>query len=790
MKILFWLLDPSYEVVHGEPQIKLWGIDGEGRRVLLIDHSFKPYFYVLPDPNLALNELVERIKVLSSEDSSILNVEVVDRRYYGRPVKALRITCKVPASIPVYREKVASVLGVREVLEADIRFYVRYIIDHQMNPCGWHEVEVEEEDVKGYNVEAVYRVLSPPKPIPKYDLPRLRLLAFDIECYNSAGTPKPHKDPVIIISTVTSGGGRKQFLAQDHDDGAALKDFIRYVQSYDPDVIAGYNSNGFDWPYLIDRVKNLGLAKLAISREGSEPQRSTYGHISITGRASIDLLNYAEDLVDVKVKTLDNVADYLGVMRKDSRTNIDYVDIAKYWDDAEKRGLLLKYAMEDAVSTYGIAEKVIPFAAQLASITGMPLDQVLAASVGFRVEHHIMRNAFLREELIPNRVERPYSPYRGAIVLKPKPGIHENIAVIDFSAMYPHLMIKYNIGFDSYIREGEGASDYYVAPEVGHRFVKDPRSLYGSMLQKLIEARQHIREAMKGLNPQDPNYLLLDNRQRAIKVLANASYGYLGWVGARFYVKACAEATTAYGRYMIAEANKLALSHGLEVIYSDTDSIFVRYDPEKVNRFIRDVEEKLELEVKIDKLYRVLFFTEAAKKYAGLTNDGLIDVVGFEAVRGDWCALAQEVQTKVLEIILRQKNVHGAVNYVKDVIRRIRRGETPLKELIIWKTLTREFEEYEVEAAHITAAKMLLNAGYKLEVGDKVGYVVVKGKGERLADRVKPYIMAKADEIDYEYYAVKQVVPSALRILKYFGVSEGELVSAGRQATLFDFSRR
>ncbi|RLF11347.1 MAG: DNA polymerase II [Thermoprotei archaeon] len=792
MELTFWLLDPSYTVVEGVPEVRLWGITDDGRRVLVKDRGFRPYFYVLPKREADLSKLKENILALSLPDHPILSVEEVEKKYLGKPVKVLKVTCQQPPSIPTYREKVKRLSSVEEVLEADIRFYIRYMIDNQVEPCGWHQVKVREvppSEAKGFKVDAVYEALEPPKPLPPAPPPKLKVLAFDIECYSETGTPKPHKDPVIIISVVTNSGDKRHFLADGKDDRKVLEGFVSFVKEFDPDVIVGYNSNFFDWPYLVDRAKKVGI-KLDVSREGTEPQPSVYGHYSIVGRGAVDLYNYAEGLTEVKVKTLENVADYLKVMSKDRRTMIEYTELYRYWDDPSKRDLLLKYAMEDAESTFGIAEKTLPFLIQLSNLTGLPLDQVVAASVGFRVEFHLLRHAYLEGELAPNRVERPYSPYRGAIVLKPRPGIHENIAVIDFSSMYPHLMIKYNIGFDSYLPPGEPPPDegFYEAPEVKHRFKKTPPSLYRRMLEKLLEARAKIREQMKGLDPHSPEYTILDNRQQAVKVLANASYGYLGWVGARFYMKPCAEATAAYGRQTIMKANQLAKEYGLDVIYSDTDSLFVKYEEGKVEEFINRVEKEVEIELKVDKIYSVLFFTEAAKKYAGLLSDGTIDVVGFEAVRGDWCSLAQEVQTRVLELVLKEKSVQAAVRYVQDVVTKLRKGEVPLKELVIWKTLTKSFEEYEVEAAHVTAAKKLLEAGYGLEVGDKVGYVIVKGPSDKLADKAMPYIMVKPEDVDYEYYATRQVVPSALRVLRYFNVKEDELLAGRKQTSLFDFT--
>ncbi|MEM4699423.1 MAG: DNA polymerase domain-containing protein [Candidatus Nezhaarchaeales archaeon] len=789
MELKFWLLDPSYTVVRGVPEVRLWGIAEDGRRILIKDRGFRPYFYVLPKKGSDIELVKDSILALSSPDAPILGIELMQRKYLGKPVNVLKVTCLQPQSVPVYREKIKRVAQVEDVLEADIRFYIRYLIDNQVEPCGWHVVEVKEgAKENGLRVDAVYETLSPPRPLPPAPPPSLRVLAFDIECYSESGAPKPHKDPVIIISAATIEGGREQFVASDLDDREVLSEFTSFIKKYDPDVIVGYNSNLFDWPYLVARAKRLGL-RLDISREGTEPQPSVYGHYSIVGRASVDLYNYAEDLAEVKVKTLENVADYLKVMSKDARTTIEYTEIPKYWKEGALRKKLLKYAMEDAESTLGIAEKALPFLYQLSNLTGLPLDQVAAASVGFRVESHLMRHAFLEGELAPNRIERPYSPYKGAIVLKPRPGIHENVAVIDFSSMYPHIMIKYNIGFDTYIPPDEAfEGEFFEAPEVKHKFRKRPPSLYRKVLERLLEARAKIREQMRGLDPSDPNYIILDNRQQAIKVLANASYGYLGWVGARFYMKPCAEATAAYGRQTILKANKLAKDYGLDVIYSDTDSLFVKYVKGKVEEFIKRVEEEVGIELKIDKVYTVLFFTEAAKKYAGLLSDGRVDVVGFEAVRGDWCGLAQEVQTKVLELVLREKSVQGAVKYVQEVIRKLRRGEVPMKELIIWKTLAKSFEEYEVEAAHVAAARRLMEAGFSLEVGDKVGFVIVKGASDKLADRAVPYVLAKPEEIDYEYYVTKQVVPSVLRVLKYFNIKEEELLAGRRQVSLFDFT--
>lgn len=787
MKLKFWILDVNYGLVGSIPEIRLWGIAEDGSRIVVLDRSFRPYFYLLVEEGR--EEDVKRTVEKYASRFRILKVELVDKRYFGRPVKALKVTCQIPKDVPRIREELARLPGVKEVLEADIRFYMRYMIDNDIYPSAWHEVEAEEvEKPAGWDVEKVYLAKRPPKFVTSDVPPPLLVYAFDIECYNKLGEPIAERDPVIIIASTTNKGDKAIFAAEDKNDRTIIQRFVEDLRRKNPDIVVGYNSNRFDWPYLITRARK-NKVRLDVSRSGGAPVQSVYGHYSITGRANIDLYDFAEDIYEVKVKTLENVADYLGVKSKNDRVIIEGAYIYKYWDDPKLRPKLIEYAEDDVESTLGLAEKFIPFAIQLSSIVGLPLDQVGAASVGYRVEWHLMRQAFKFNELVPNRIERPYEKYKGAIVLKPKPGVHKNIAVLDFSSMYPNIMISKNISPDTYVPPYEDVplDEVYVAPEVGHRFRKAPAGFYRRVLERLLEARKRIREKLRELSPESPEYVVLNERQKALKVIANATYGYCGWVGARWYKREVAEATTAWGRKFISETIRQARKIGLDVIYGDTDSVFVRYDKAKVEDLIKWVERELGLEIKIDKIYKKVFFTEAKKRYCGLLPDGRIDVVGLEAVRGDWSDLAKDVQEKVIEIILKEESPQRAVEYVNKVIEDLRKGNIPLHKLIIWKTVTKRIEDYEVEAPHVAAAKILIHMGYQISKGEKIGYIVCKG-GERISERAKPYILVNNyDEVDVEYYINNQIVPAAMRILGYFGVKETQLVGKTPQKSLLEF---
>ena len=789
MKVKFWLLDLNYEEKAENPEIWMWGIREDGKRILVVDRSFKPYFHVTVSEN-SLEEVLREI--LKLKVRGVLDCIPQDMKMFGKPVKAVKIVCRSPDEVGEIAKDVKRIRGVTEVYGDDIRFTLRYLIDMGIKPCSWIEVECEKADgYGGVKVYEVYLATAPPRNVEEELTPNLKVLALWITCMGEAGSPKPERDPIIIISTLNCEGVEKNFIAEGDEkpsDAEIIVEFTRYVDEYDPDIIVSYGSNARIIPYLLERAKR-NRVKLSIDRQRGEPHASLYGHISITGRINLDLFDYAEEFQEVKVKSLENIAEYLGVM--DASEIIEEYEVQDYWKDPLKRGKLIDYSMKNARRVMGIYKAISDFAIQLSQLVGLPLDFVGTAAVGFRVEWFLIRKAHEMGELVPKRREIPYQPYAGAIVLQPKPGLHEKVAVIDFRSMYPSIMLKYNVSPDTYIppEEAEPECGVYIAPEVGHRFRREPPGFYRDVLKSLMEARSMVREKLKKIAQEDPLYKVLDARQKAIKVISNAMYGYAGWTGARWYIKQVAEAVTAWGRSLISSALKMAEELNLKVIYGDTDSIFVKYEPEKVEKLVKRVEGELGFEARVDKVYVRILFTEAKKRYCGLMEDGKLDFVGLEVVRGDWAEVAKKAQEGVLEIIMRGGGTGKAIEYVKEYINGMRRGEKPLKEYIIWKTLTKGLEEYEVRAPHVQAAKMLMEKGYTLTLGDKVGYIITLGSG-KLYEKAKPYQLASKNELDIEYYISNQVIPAISRILEPLGVNVQRILSSGTTRTLMDYIKK
>ncbi len=575
MQLQCFLLDVDYVTLNSRAVIRLWLKDELGRNIVGYDANFEPYFYAVTED---VDTVMSVVGTRSGEEIRPNRTEQVTRRDFGRPLPVLKVYVDHPQHVPILREKVANVgVGVRE---ADILFAVRYIIDRELVPVDQVLVEGRERADLHFSFAIDVDHIE---AVPRGKNPDLKMMAFDCEMLSHGGVPIPSKDPIIIISIAT-GAGEPAFISleDDEDDRRLIEDFISFLKEYDPDVIVGYNTDEFDWQYLKTRADKFKL-RLTIGRDESPAKFSAGGgvkEVKIFGRSNVDLYKVAKrDIGEISVKTLDNVADYMGVMRKSERVQVPGWDMARYWNNEELRTALFDYAKADVVSTWGVAERLLPLQFEFARMVRQPLDDVSRMGRGRQVEALLGAEAFKMGEIVPSKGGGSGS-YAGGFVLFPKPGVHEDVLSLDFSSMYPSIMISYNISPDTVLSADEGPAEFYEAPETQYRFRKHPDGFFKLILTDLIERRRKVREQMSHTDKGSSDYTLLDIHQSAIKILTNAFYGYTGWHAAKWYRKECAEATTAWGRTIIQDAIERAEKHGLEVIYGDTDSLFVKLKKE------------------------------------------------------------------------------------------------------------------------------------------------------------------------------------------------------------------
>jgi DNA polymerase I len=776
LKARLWLADLNSDFLLGKEVVYLWCISEDGERILLIDDSAENFFFLVTAENVLPEEAIKKV-LPEANRHGISRMEVCDKKLLGKSVKAVKVVVDRSDDIERVVGKLEKLKLFQKAYENDIRMTTRYLLEKRITPSSWFEAELEEDsnlpnipNFKTFKVKSI-------EPLEDRVIPSLRIIAVHILKVSEKGSPKPEYDPVVTISILTSDGEFKQYRYDGESDKKLIEDFVNFIKSYDPDIILGYKITE-DWGYLVERSKRLD-ALLEVGRNYAKPHTSVFGHVSITGRICIDLFHDARDNPQLTEYALDEYARSLGLKVNPQIPEYKYYE---YLSNPSKREELFKQSEECAKLIYTIWSMMGDFIIQLSQLTGIPMDHVLTASSGHRAESYLIREAYSIGELIPPKVEKPYVSYAGGLVLQPQKGGYENVSVLDFSSMYPSIMLKYNISPDTYVPSGEHCDDCFISPESGHRFRKDYRGVYTSMLQNLIETRKAIREKLKSVREGSIDYRILDARQKVLKILANTLYGYAGWIGARWYLREVAESVAEWGRYTIRTAMEKAKQIGLKIIYGDTDSLFV-IDGNRLEELVKWVEKELGMEARIDKFYKRIIFTEAKKRYGGLLEDGTLEVVGLEVVRGDWAEIAKETQLGVLKIMLETMDTSKAISYVRNIIADTKNGKVEMEKLVIWKRMTKPPEAYEVRAPHVLAALELSKRGWRIDVGDKIGYVVTRGTS-KIGERAKPYQLVEKKDIDYEYYVENQIIPAAMRILEVFGVDEQTLMREPRRGLM------
>ncbi len=750
-----------------------------GDKSEIVEARFEPYFYLIPD-----NMREAEKELLKNFGDKIRKIEVVEKE----EKKILKIVTRSPGDVIEIRHH-AKELG--ESREDDINYTYRYLIDHGLYASRYYDFEIENG------------ILKKAKELPDEPLD-LKVLAFDIEVYNPKQVPDAGKDPIVCIGYCTAKERDVLYWTESKSsEKEMIEKFIKKVGEYDPDVIVGYNSAGFDFPYLNKRCHKLGV-KLALGRDCSEVQikkGGIYPRADIFGRAHIDAYDGVEFLTRIGAmrlpkNNLDSVYhEFFGKHKVDLKGKL----ISDLWDAGGKSlDLLLEYNQEDAVAAFEIAKEILPLYMALSKIIGLPLYETSRMATSQMIEWLLIREAHRRDILVPNRMHeeevqaRMLNPIKGAFVKSPESGLHERIVVCDFRSLYPSIIMSYNIDKTTY--NCDCCKNPTIVPEVGHKFCKDRKGLIPKILEELIEARSKVKVEMKKHPEKSKEHRVLHFHQWGLKILANSAYGYLGYARARWYSREAAESTTALGRHYIHETIDNAEKAGFHVLYSDTDGIFLKLEDKTVEdakKFVEKINDSLpgKMELEFQGYYpRGIFVskregTAAKKRYALIREDGTIEIKGFEFVRSDWANIAKETQEKVIEAVLKEGKPEKAVDIVKKVIKDVRDRKVDVEDLIIYTKVVRKVSSYEQQAPHVKAAKKLIEAGQKIGPGSVLEYVVVKGSGS-ISDRSIPVQLLGKKEYDADYYINNQILPAVMKILRELGVKEEDLKFDGEQSGL------
>lgn len=545
------ILDTDYITRDGKPIIRIFKKEN-GEFKIELDPHFQPYIYALLKDDSAIDEIKAIRGERHGKTVRVLDAVKVKKKFLGREVEVWKLIFEHPQDVPAMRGKIREHPAVVDIYEYDIPFAKRYLIDKGLIP-----MEGDEE---------------------------LKLFAFDIETFYHEGD-EFGKGEIIMISYADEEEARVitwknidlPYVDVVSNEREMIKRFVQVVKEKDPDVIITYNGDNFDLPYLIKRAEKLGVRLLlGRDKEHPEPKIQRMGDsfaVEIKGRIHFDLFPVVRRTINLPTYTLEAV--YEAVLGK-TKSKLGAEEIAAIWETEESMKKLAQYSLEDARATYELGKEFFPMEAELAKLIGQSVWDVSRSSTGNLVEWYLLRVAYARNELAPNKPSdeeykrRLRTTYLGGYVKEPEKGLWENIIYLDFRSLYPSIIVTHNVSPDTL--EKEGCRNYDVAPIVGYRFCKDFPGFIPSILGDLITMRQEIKKKMKAtIDPIEKK--MLDYRQRAVKLLANSYYGYMGYPKARWYSKECAESVTAWGRHYIEMTiREIEEKFGFKVLYADSVS--------------------------------------------------------------------------------------------------------------------------------------------------------------------------------------------------------------------------
>jgi DNA polymerase elongation subunit (family B) len=823
MKISFIPVDYDYFDFDGRNYAKIIGRDENGKRICVID-SCPVYFWAILREDLSQKETekligrVEKIELdAKGRNTKVEKVELHNKSFMGKPVKALKIFATNYKDL----HDIADQLGVPEIEKRrgyDLGYVTHYIIEKKMIPLNLYHIEGEilsnSSEFGGIDAALDADMCIKLKTLKEADRNAgfaPKVLAFDIETEEF----QIGKGEILMISLVSdkfrkvitskkaaSKGKAHDFVEYVKDEAEILEKFVEYVKKISPDFLAGYFSDGFDMPYLKARAEFHGM-RLPLGLDGSQPvfRRGAISTCRIDGIVHVDLLKFVDtaysQYMQSETLSLNDVSmEFLGDKKKD----FEFKPVSRMTENDWKD--YFTYNLQDSDLTYRLFFKFWPDMREFSRVLQEPVFEVSRNGMAKNVESYILHNLGKFNEIPEKRPthdeigeRRGREKYEGAFVFQPVPGLYENLALFDFTSYWPSIIATFNLSKSTFLGKKEKNS---LEADIGKKkawFSKKP-GFFPEMLKEIILLRKKYKQELRESKKDDA---IIRARSNAFKLLANASYGYQGFFGARYYCPEASAATTSLSRDFIKEVIETIDKSGFKTIYSDTDSIaFLMNDKTRKEalEMLEILNKKLPgiMELELEGFFkRGIWVTRrtgdigAKKKYALISNDGKLKIRGFETVRRDWCGLARQVQNRVLRMILEDGNEKKALAYIKDIVKKIRERKVERKEILIRTQLRKPISEYKAISPHVIAAKKMEEQKIPIDEGALIEYFIAETREKKKLVREKVKLPDEKGEYDIKYYLEKQILPAVENILQVFNINISEMISGKKQTCLEDF---
>jgi len=764
----------------------------------------KPYCYSKLSPDEIPTEISERDDVIEIKQVKLLDI------LHDKPIDVSKILVQDPLAIGGTQTS-KSIRNLIDTWESDIKYYESYLYDSSLIVGKYYKIE--NDAVVPYDLEISDETklslksmlldkqsdtnLPDPKQFDEHvsqwanllnqPIPKIKRISLDIEVESEIGRipdPKIAEKRITAVGFEGSDGLKQVFVLRKSGIEEGVNELLPgveivfYEETKEKEMILDtfelmkkypllitYNGDGFDLPYLYNRASRLGIDRqknpLYMMRDSATLTDGVHLDLYRTmSNRAFQIYAFGQKYSDFSLNSVSK--GLLGEKKIDYGVELD--DLTLYQT--------ANYCQNDARLTYNLTafnnDLLMNLLIVISRIARMPIDDISRMGVSQWIrsllyyEHR--KNGILiprRQELdnrsstVSNEAVIKDKKFRGGLVVEPEEGIHFDVTVMDFASLYPSIIKVKNLSYET-VRCSHDECKKNTIPQTTHWVCTKKNGLTSVLIGSLRDLRVNYYKNMA-----KKDTLSVEEKQlftvvsQALKVILNASYGVMGAEIFPLYFLPAAEATTATGRHIILSTINNCKESGIEVLYGDTDSLFVKKPtPKQIEDIITKAKMDHNVELEIDKEYRYVVLSSRKKNYLGVTKNGKVDVKGLTGKKSHTPPFIKTLFYELLDILSEIKTVEEfdrAKNKISDKIaecaRKVQAKEIPLKDLAFNVNLSKAPKEYtKTVPQHIRAAKQLESIR-EIKKGDKISYVKILNK-----PGVKPIEMARKSEIDTSKY--------------------------------------
>ena len=872
----------------GQPQtiIELFGRGENGESVCLLVHGLRPSFEVAPigawEPGDGVPTFIEDRLAQIRAMEHVVNVSgpVVKWTQLGeRPVWNIEV--EQPFHVPALRKTLKTRSW--QIFSGDIPFVNRFFLDGDV---GMHVafsgrvvdrrddegpvVKAEVIDAGGggrYGVDVTVRcdaadvAATEPFQVP------YTVFSFDLE------TSIEHETVLCAAACVEHlGSGERQTFEFRGTESDILEGLTSAVHATDPDIITGYNIDNFDLPRLADRTAVLQRGRgwegtnalfgwgraprmeseLKRNRDALVPKRQSNRAWNLSGRVVMDAWWQARQALRPRRETLSFVATLLFPDDEEKhKMDVDASNMDEEW--ATRPDEVMAYCVRDAELPLDILASIqaVRRKEAVAAVAKVPFETAANGSTSQLIDSLVIRLADSQHVAVPltGSAEAKEGQITGGYVHDVEAGLHPWIAVLDFKSMYPSIMIGHNICYTTRIDPAQpsppGEGRFHTSPiDSKFRLAEDRKGMVPLLLEDLMQQRDEHKAAIKAAQSvQDVSAEAFhDAMQYAVKILMNSFYGVFASGFYRFTHRDLGSSITAWARQNIKGIISAVEDEGHGVVYSDTDSIFVRspvsgnaprlVSEEEIARANDgDEEAAATLEayeaakqsmvdfgqalaskysrdsavLEFEKGLSVFFSHGAKKRYIGQvvwpSNEMLVR--GYETQRTDSFNYLTTTMKEIFRYALADRG-DDLVAYAKKRVESLRNGEVPSSEVVLAKSckgrvvrtpvkttadvdFTRDYAKPD-SMAQVRVAKQRIERGLGFTTGMKVSYVVTDANKRPMS--VVPWLDNEEEQAKVTYdgrFYAERLAAAVGRITEAFGWEAKDLMAGNKQTSLFSF---